>query len=95
MTFDAETLFRLLPAIHRLRDAELAASLSGLLTPAELAELAALEALPSPTVTEQERRNALREGAARGPLKALLTAFADEVAVMEENLHQLYDDLFI
>jgi hypothetical protein len=56
MTFDADTLYRLLPAIHRIRD------------------------------TEQTPP---------GALKALLSAIADEFAVMEENLDQLYDDLFI
>jgi hypothetical protein len=54
--FDAETLFRLLPAIHRIRD----------------------EAQAPP-----------------GPLAALLAAIAEEIAAMEENLDQLYDDLFI
>jgi hypothetical protein len=56
MTFDADTLYRLLPAIHRIRDAE--------------------QATP-------------------GALKALLSAFAEELGVMEENLDQLYDDLFV
>ena len=56
MSFDADTLYRLLPAIHRIRDAE-----------------------QSPP----------------GALKALLSAIADEFAVMEENLDQLYDDLFV
>lgn len=56
MTFDADALYRLLPAIHRIRDAE---------------------QLPP------------------GALKSLLSAIADEFAVMEENLDQLYDDLFI
>lgn len=56
MTFDADALYHLLPAIHRVRDAE-----------------------QSPP----------------GALKALLSALADEFAVMEENLDQLYDDLFI
>jgi hypothetical protein len=56
MSFDADTLYRLLPTIHRIRDAE-----------------------QSPP----------------GALKALLSAFADEFAVMEENLDQLYDDLFV
>jgi len=95
MSFDAATLFRLLPAIHRIRDAELAAGLTGLLSTAEAAELAALEGLPSPNVTEQERIEALRGKAARGPLQALLMAFADQFAVLEENLDQLYDDSFI
>jgi hypothetical protein len=95
MSIDADTLFRLLPAIHRIRDAELAAGMGDLLTPAEKVELLGLEALPNPTVAEQERINALREKAARGPLKALLTVFAGELAAMEENLAQLYDDQFI
>src|SRR5262249_38308321 len=38
---------------------------------------------------------ALREKAARGPLRALMTVFGDELAVIEENLAQLYDDLFV
>jgi hypothetical protein len=131
MSFDANTLFGLLPAIHRTRDAELAASMGSHLTPAEIVELVALEALASPTpmqvarrdelrakagnqlslfeldelrglealasptVEEQARIHALQDKAARGPLKGLLTAFADELAVMEENLAQLYDDSFI
>lgn len=56
MSFDVDTLYQLLPVIHRIRDAEQS----------------------SP-----------------GALKALLSAFADEFAVMEENLDQLYDDLFV
>ena len=95
MTMNADTLYRLLPAIQRIRDAELAASSQGLLTAAESAELAGLESLGSPTEAQQLRLNALREKAARGPLKALLTVFAEEFAVVEENLAQLYDDLFI
>lgn len=54
--FDADTLVRLLPAIHRIRD----------------------EAQAPP-----------------GPLRALLAAMAEELAALEENLDQLYDDLFI
>ena len=51
---DAETLYDLLPAIYRLRDAE------------------------------QD-----------GPLKALMAVLAEQVAALEENLAQLYDDQFI
>ena len=54
MSFDTETLYRLLPAIHRIRDAE--------------------------------------QGE---PLKALIGVIAEQVAVMEENIEQLYDDQFI
>lgn len=54
MSFDAQTLYRLLPAIHRIRD----------------------EA----------------EG---GPLAELVAVLADQLAVIEENIAQLNDDLFI
>lgn len=54
MSFDAQTLYRLLPTVYRARDVE--------------------------------------QG---GPLQALLTAIAGQVAVLEENLDQLYDDQFI
>lgn len=58
---DRRTLFELLPAIHRIRDAA-------------LAEAAGLQ---------------------RGPQEELLALFADEIGAVEENLEQLYDDLFI
>ena len=54
MSFDADTLYRLLPAVHRIRDAQLG-----------------------------------------DPLRSLFAAFAAEIGVMEENLEQLYDDLFV
>ncbi len=54
MSFDAQRLAELLPAIYRIRDAE--------------------------------------QG---GPLQALLSVIADQIAVLEENLEQLYDDQFI
>lgn len=54
MSFDIETLYALLPAIYRIRDAE--------------------------------------QGE---PLKALLAVVAEQVAVAEENLAQLYDDQFV
>jgi len=54
MSFDAQRIYDLLPAIYRLRDAERG-----------------------------------------GPLAALLGVIASEVAVLEEDLEQLYDDQFI
>ena len=56
MSFDADTLVRLLPAIHRIRD---------------------------------------ERSGVPGPLGSLLAVFAAEIGVLEENLEQLYDDLFI
>ena len=54
MSFDAQALYQLLPAVYRIRDAE--------------------------------------QG---GPLQALLTVIGEQAQVMEEDLAQLYDDLFI
>ena len=54
MSFDAETLYNLLPAVYRVRD------------------------------TEQ-----------RGPLRELLSVIAKQIAAIEEDLAQLYDDQFI
>jgi hypothetical protein len=133
MSFDAQTLLRLLPAIHRIRDAELASAMGSRLAPAEIKDLVALEALADPDSTERERMQTLRDRAGtlltpkeqddllapeallyptptpeqqarlaqlrdrtvRGPLESLLEVFAGELAVVEENLAQLYDDLFI
>jgi hypothetical protein len=66
MSVDVNRLYELLPAVYRIRDAELAKQLE--------------EAGGPP----QE-----------GPLKALLTVIAEQVAVLEEDLAQLYDDQFI
>ena len=54
MSFDADRLYELLPAIHRIRDQE--------------------------------------QG---GPLRALLSVIADQAAILEEDLAQLYDNQFI
>jgi len=61
VSFEAKTLFELLPAIHRIRDAEIAQA----------------------------------EGLERGPLEELIAVFAEQVGIAQENLEQLYDDLFI
>ncbi len=58
---DRRSLFDLLPAIHRVRDAALAEA----------------------------------TGLQRGPQEELLALFADEIGAVQENLEQLYDDLFI
>jgi hypothetical protein len=99
MSFDARRLMELLPAVYRQRDAELATRVAALLGPAELAELAALETLESSTgalTTAQVRRLVeLRDRRQRGPLGALLYVLAEQIAVLEENMEQLYDDQFV
>ena len=96
MSFDARNLFELLPAIHRIRDAELAQQMGdSLLTVAERTERDALAALAAPSADEQQRLAALNEKVARGPLESLIAVFAEQIGAMDENLAQLYDDLFI
>src|SRR5262245_1307518 len=66
MSVDVDQLYKLLPSVYRIRDAELAQQAEQL------------------------------EGVAQdGPLKALLTVIAEQAAVLEEDLEQLYDDEFI
>jgi len=57
MTFDADTIYGLLPAVYRIRDTQ--------------------------------------PDGSDGPMKGLIKVIAHEVAVLEENLAQLYDDEFI
>ena len=95
MSFDVEKLYSLLPAVYRIRDVELARQLKGLLTEAETAELQSLQALQELTAEKAKRLNELEDKQQRGPLKALLSVIAEQSLVVEEDLAQLYDNLFI
>ncbi|MBW0001715.1 MAG: hypothetical protein JO015_21675 [Verrucomicrobia bacterium] len=91
----SQTLFDLLPAVYRLRDAQLVQS-RNLLSAAETAQLRALQAPAGPlSTTEQEQLNQLTAKAARGPLQSLLMLIEEQLAVMAYDLEQLYDDQFI
>lgn len=95
-TTTGETLLALLPAIYRIRDEELAGRLPDQLTAGERAELLALETLGGAADEKDTvRREVLRAKLRRGPLGAFLELVADQVAVLEESLDQLYDDLFL
>jgi len=61
MSTESRRLFELLPAIHRVRDAEIAA----------------------------------QAGLGAGPLEELIRVIAGQMALLEENIEQSYDDLFI
>jgi hypothetical protein len=61
MSTETRRLLELLPAIHRIRDAEVAA----------------------------------RAGLDSGPLEELIAIIAGQIALLEENIEQSYDDLFI
>ncbi len=95
MSFDGAKLFNLLPALYRLRDAQFAQS-QNLLSAAETAELAALDALPPPLTPDQKiRRETLAAKAASGPLHALLTLIGEQIAAVEQDIDELYDNQFI
>jgi len=94
VSFDGQALFNLLPALYRLKDTGIAQS-QNLLTPAESAQLAALRALSSLNVVQQQQLDALLAKATRGPLQSLLMLIAEQIAAVEGDLDQLYDDQFI
>ena len=96
MNFDLQRLYELLPVVYRMRDIEIASRMQGLLDAEEQLELQTLVAqLPAVTAEEAARIAALEDKAQTGPLKALLSVLSEQMAVLEENLAQLYDDQFI
>jgi hypothetical protein len=96
MSFDVNRLYQLLPAFYRIRDARLGVKV---LTGDDKASITQLT-LELKSIINQDSleagslRNLLDEKQ-RGPLKALLSIIADQVAVLEDNFDQLYDDQFI
>ncbi len=78
-TFDAGRLLALIPAVYRARDAELDAW-----GPERIRELLAAGTL-TPEILRQRG----------GPLEAFIRVLAEEIAVVEHNIEQLYDDQFI
>jgi hypothetical protein len=94
----AINLFQLLPAVYRMRDAQIA-SAQTLLTPAQQAQLTALlqmqamqQTLSSDQLAELELLQTL---AGRGPLESLLLVVSEQLNAMSYDLDQLYDDQFI
>ncbi len=99
MTLDVTKLYQLLPAVYRVRDAELALQMGGMLEAAEVAELAELSALLASqgtlTAQQESRLEELQDKNQTGPLKALISILAEQVEVLEDSLQQAYDDQFI
>jgi hypothetical protein len=88
-------LFSLLPAVYRIRDAQIAQSQS-LLTAAEKAQLADLQAATPPLSSDQQALlDELTAKASRGPLQSLLLVIQEQLVLLAEDLDQLYDDQFI
>lgn len=99
MSLDIETVYGLLPAVYRTRDAAIAESLDALLTPAEQIAYQTLRTQLAQggglTEDQQEQLARLEEKRLRGPLKSVLTIIVEQMAALEENVEQLYDDQFI
>src|SRR5215472_1488233 len=95
MSTSSPGLFEQLPALYRLRDAQLAQSLT-LLTTAESAQLQTLRALPPPLSPDQQAQlDLLTAKAARGPLQSLLMLIDEQFQLLADDLLQRYDDQFI
>jgi hypothetical protein len=96
VTLDLRQIYALLPALYRIRDAEIAVQSGAGLDAAEQQELAGLLAGIAQLSAEEALRLAeLQDRAQQGPLKSLFAVIAEQVEVLEESLLQSYDDLFI
>ncbi len=90
-----QKLFDLLPAVYRLRDTQLVQS-QNLLSASDAAQIRALQASILPlSPAQQTQLNQLTAKAARGPLQSLLMLIEEQIAALEYDLDQLYDDQFI
>jgi hypothetical protein len=94
MSASAPTLFDLLPAFYRVKDAEFVRA-HNQLSPTEETDLQNLRALPPPLTTAQQEQLRLLTAKARGPLEALLEVIEEQLAVVAEDLNQFYDNQFI
>jgi hypothetical protein len=94
----AINLFQLLPAVYRMRDAQIA-SAQTLLTPAQQAQLTTLLQMQTMQQTlsgdQQAELQLLQTLAARGPLESLLLVASEQLNAVAYDLDQLYDDQFI
>jgi hypothetical protein len=88
-------LFQLVPAVYRLRDGQIAATMQ-LLTAADQALLTSLQTSSTPlTADQQAQLEQLSAKATRGPLQSLLMVIEEQLTAFAEDLDQLYDDQFI
>jgi hypothetical protein len=99
MRLAARQLLELLPAALRMRDQARAEITPGLLDPEDrgvLADLSAKDVAQLPLAeVERQHLEQLRQQSLAGPLASLLAVIAEQVAVLQEDLDQLYDDQFI
>ena len=95
MTFDEQKLYELLPAIYRIRDAELSAQRRTSEAQQQLTELnQQLSRLPNQDSNEALDLKRQIERIEGGPLRSFLAIIAEQARVLEQNVGQLYDDQF-
>jgi hypothetical protein len=97
---DLNAIYNLIPAVYRIRDAELALQSGNTLDPADAQTLSSLLQLlaaspQSLTYIQQQQLALLQDKQQRGPLKSLLAILAEQIEVLQESLYQAYDDQFI
>lgn len=99
MSLATQDLLALLPAILRIRDLAQAQLTPGILNAddeATLIELQTLVANGDPlTPTQQNTLVQLQQRAQAGPLMSLIGVIAEQIAALQENVEQLYDDQFV
>ena len=94
MSTNGLQLFELMPALYRLKDAALAQGLS----PTEQTTLESLQDQQTAGLllsAADQRSLSLLLGKTRGPLQSLLLLIAEQMAIVADDLDQLYDDQFI
>jgi hypothetical protein len=95
-TLDLTQIYNLLPAVYRIRDAQLALQSGMGLDPSDFATLQQLLTSPTPlTPLQQQQLAALQAKQQRGPLQSLIEILAEQIEVLQDSLVQQYDDLFI
>lgn len=90
MSPQAQNLCDLLPALYRLKDAQLSP-----LSLAESAELRTLQSTAPPLTPAQSQRMEQLLAKSRGPLQSLMMLIEEQFSIISEDLDQLYDDQFI
>jgi hypothetical protein len=99
VSFDSHKLFELLPAILRIRDGSKGIFTPGWLLGDDRQSYTGLQALVDAgnplTAIQQQQYDRLRQRALAGPLANLLGVLAEQIAVLQEDVEQLYDDQFI
>ncbi|TCV94667.1 hypothetical protein EC912_103152 [Luteibacter rhizovicinus] len=99
MSLNPQDMLRLLPAVLRIRDLAQAEFSPGWLDAADRKNYLELQGVLDSggvlTPAQQQIYGAVRERGLAGPLASLIGLLAEQIAALQENVEQLYDDQFI